>query len=124
MKRKTLRILALSTGLISPIVTFAQQNPTNTSPAGVAPSGQNSQQYWSRAGNNNSIGNNNIFGTLWNSPIYTYTDGTNRTRLNGSLVTNLNGVTSQDVSGYTQRLLCNQHPLEHAPFRRRQQHTL
>ncbi len=48
----------------------------------------------------NSGISNYIFGTFWNSPIHTYTDGTNRTRLNVSLVTNLNRVFSHDDSGY------------------------
>lgn len=57
---------------------YSQQNPTNTSPAGVGPSGQANQQFWSRAGNNNSQGANNIFGTLWNSPVYHFTNNKNR----------------------------------------------
>ena len=57
---------------------LAQQNPTNTSPGGAGPSGQNNQQYWSRAGNNSNGGFNNIFGTLWNSPIWLQTNGLNR----------------------------------------------
>lgn len=65
--------------------TSAQQAPTNTAPAGAGPSGQNSQQFWSRAGNSNFPGTNtnNIFGSLWNSPIYTVTNGVNRTVLMG-----------------------------------------
>jgi hypothetical protein len=41
---------------------------------------------WYRGGNNNTgpAGNANIFGTLWNSPIYTQTAGTNRTKLSGN----------------------------------------
>ncbi len=76
----------------------AQQNVTNTSPAGAGPSGQNNQQYWSRAGNNQSQGSNNIFGTLWNSPIYTQTFGVNRTKLNGAFTSN---GTQYDIDGYT-----------------------
>jgi hypothetical protein len=65
-------------------VFFGQQNPTNTSPGGLIPSGQTSNQFWSRAGNNAQLGNNNIFGTLWNSPIYTQTNGRNHMKLNGN----------------------------------------
>jgi hypothetical protein len=65
-------------------VFFSQQNPTNTSPGGAIPSGQTSNQYWSRAGNTATFGTNNIFGTLWDSPIYTQTDGALRMKLNGT----------------------------------------
>lgn len=86
--------------ILSGVSAFAQQAPTNTAPAGAGPSGQNSAQYWSRAGNNNfPVGNtNNIFGTLWNSPIYTQTFGVNRTKLNGSFTTSAN---QYDIDGYT-----------------------
>ena len=80
-KFKLLSLLLIANGV------FAQQNPTNTNPSGVA-SGGISQLYWSRAGNNNINGYNNIFGTLWNSPIYTVTDSTQRMVLMGSNPTN------------------------------------
>jgi hypothetical protein len=67
-------------------VFFSQQNPTNTSPGGAIPSGQTSNQYWSRAGNTATFGTNNIFGTLWDSPIYTQTNGRNHMKLNGSVI--------------------------------------
>ncbi|MDF1676303.1 MAG: tail fiber domain-containing protein [Vicingaceae bacterium] len=57
---------------------------------------------WRRGGNNPITGNPpnaNIFGTMYNSPIYTYTDGVNRARLNGTLTAPLNGV-NQNVSGF------------------------
>ncbi len=58
----------------------AQQDPTITAPAGAALNGSNSSEYWSRAGNTNAPGANinNIFGTLWDSPIYVRTNGLNR----------------------------------------------
>ena len=42
---------------------------------------------WYRGGNFNvgPAGNNNIFGTMWNSPIYTQTAGQNRMKLNGNI---------------------------------------
>jgi hypothetical protein len=49
----------------------AQQVPTNTQPGTSAVS---SLEYWSRVGNSGY--GNNLFGTLWNSPIYTITGGT------------------------------------------------
>ena len=49
--------------------------------------GTNSIEYWSRSGNNQNGSNSNIFGTKWNSPIYTITGGISpaevRTKLNG-----------------------------------------
>ena len=47
---------------------FGQVQPTISSPPN---GGQTSGEYWSRAGNN--VSGNNIFGTKWNSPIYTVT---------------------------------------------------
>lgn len=70
--------------LLSGVCAFAQQIPTNTAPGGVGPSGQNNVQFWSRAGNAQTLGTNNIFGTLWNSPIYTQTNGLQRMVLMGS----------------------------------------
>ena len=71
------------------------QPPTGT--------GGNSKD-WHRGGNLNAPpgqgGVDNIFGTMWNSPIYTYTNGVGRTRLNGSLITTINAIPGQDVSGY------------------------
>ena len=77
MKNFKLKLSTLTLGLIS-INVSAQQLPTNTSPAGVGPSGQNNAQFWSRAGNSNAIGINNIFGTNFNSPVYHYTTGKQR----------------------------------------------
>ena len=65
-------------------LSFAQQAPTLNLPSGAVASGQNNQQFWSRAGNNNSVGSNNILGTLWNSPIYFYTNGLSRLTLMGT----------------------------------------
>ncbi len=77
----TVILTFLNVGII-----FSQQNPTNNSPAGAIQNGSNNQQFWSRAGNSNFPGNNNnnIFGTLWNSPIYTQTNGRNHMKLNGN----------------------------------------
>lgn len=66
MKNFKLKLSTLTLGLIS-INVSAQQLPTNTSPSGVVPSGQNNQQFWSRAGNSPFGGSNNIFGTNFNS---------------------------------------------------------
>lgn len=86
MKR---RILILSGFLIWTVPLLAQQAPTNNSPVGNL-SGYQNQQYWSRAGNNDANGTNNIFGTLYNSPIYTQTNSINRMKLNGSFTSSAN----------------------------------
>jgi hypothetical protein len=90
-KLKLLSLLMIVNGV------YAQQTPTNTNPSGAA-SGLSSQQYWSRAGNNNSNGTNNVFGTLWNSPIYTVTNGINRMKLNGNYTS---GTNQYAIDGFT-----------------------
>ncbi|MDY0217193.1 MAG: tail fiber domain-containing protein [Bacteroidales bacterium] len=74
----------------------AQQGPT-----GIG--SQTQSQYWSRTGNigpgSNPTGAN-IFGTAWNSPIYTITNGVVRTRLNGTLLAGINGVLNHNVTGF------------------------
>lgn len=70
---------------------YAQQAPTNFNPLPAAQSGSNDKAFWSRAGNSQISGNNNIFGTLWNSPIYTQTNSANRTKLNGDVNYTVNG---------------------------------
>jgi hypothetical protein len=74
---------------------LAQQVPTVNDPGGVIPSGQNSTQYWSRAGNQLVGGINNIFGTKWNSPIYTITNDQYRMKLNGIVNYPVNGFAGQ-----------------------------
>ncbi|NBX78768.1 MAG: hypothetical protein EBQ94_00025, partial [Flavobacteriales bacterium] len=85
--------LTLLVSLILHIVK-AQQSPTINNPGGVVPSGQNSGQYWSRAGNLPSNGINNIFGTRWNSGIYTMTNSVNRMKMNGTVSYGINGYIS------------------------------
>ncbi len=74
---------------------IAQQVPTVNSPGGVGPSGQDNAQFWSRAGNLTSNGMNNIFGTKWDSPIYTITSNQYRMKLNGSVNYPVNGFAGQ-----------------------------
>jgi hypothetical protein len=103
MKTKFLFLIA-----IIHFASNAQQVPTVNAPGGVIPSGQNDEQFWSRAGNINSpITNiNNIFGTRWNSGIYTITDNQNRMKLNGSVNYPVNGFGGQRdgylLLGYSQ----------------------
>jgi len=63
---------------------YSQQPATNNNPSLPAQNGTNDRAFWSRAGNTQNNGANNIFGTLWNSPIYTQTNGVQRTVLMGS----------------------------------------
>lgn len=86
MKKK---ICMTAIGLISLGCLFGQQSATGNDPSGAA-SGTNSQQYWSRAGNTSANGTNNIFGTKWNSPIYTITNG------NVRMITMAGGVGAND----------------------------
>ncbi len=73
--------------------------PNTTVPSGVTFSSFS----WFRGGNNagGAAGPNNIFGTAagFNSGIYTETNGINRTRLNGTQTSVINGV-AQNVDGY------------------------
>lgn len=48
---------------------------------------------WFRGGNfiGGPAGANNVFGTLWNSSIYTYTNNTFKTKLNGDYSYGVNG---------------------------------
>ncbi len=82
MKHKLLSLI----GLLQVTTIIAQ-----TTPQGVPPSNNTNDRAaaaWYRGGNN-AIGTTppgaNIFGTLWNSPIYTQTAGITRTRLSGNL---------------------------------------
>ena len=83
MKRKFITLFGFS-------LIFNQMiaQPVTNSPSGVGPSGQANRQFWSRAGNTNSDGNNNVLGTRWASDIWIMTDGVNRARFthNSALV--------------------------------------
>jgi hypothetical protein len=60
----------------------AQQAPTGTAPANNTTA--QALAAWYRGGNIQNGSSNNIFGTLWDSPIYTQTDGALRMKLNGT----------------------------------------
>jgi len=100
MKRK----IILGTMILSGTVMFAQQNSTPY----VTPFANNPSQApttanaaWYRGGNMNTgpAGNANIFGTRWNSPIYTITTGINRSKLNGNVNYPINGVLPPVATG-------------------------
>lgn len=84
--------------LISSCVVNAQTPPQGTPPA--PNTNARAAAAWYRGGNTATTPNN-IFGTAagFNSPIYTVTNGTTRTRLNGNFTTTINGV-AQNVSGF------------------------
>ena len=79
----------MSTILIGSL-TYAQQNPTGN---------PGNSRDWRRGGNLAAPpglgGTNNIFGTMWNSPIYTYTNGVPRMKLNGRNTYQVNGFNAE-----------------------------
>lgn len=74
----------------------AQVIPTT---AGVAPGQINSTSQWSRGGNSTVGGN--IFGTTYNSPIYTLTGGAGVTSLRSKLNGDFLGPNQYQINGYT-----------------------
>jgi len=105
--KKTLYITIL--GLLpffSPLTSQAQ-TPSNGNPPANNTNAQ-AGAAWYRGGNNNTAPlGNNIFGTLWNSPIYTYTANTPRSKLNGQfflpsqyVINGFGGVQGVNTSGY------------------------
>lgn len=83
--------------LVSSSVVYAQTAPQGNPPA--PNTNARAAAAWYRGGNN-LIGNgSNIFGTLWNSPIYTQTAGVNRMKLNGNFSYLINGYNTQH-NGY------------------------
>jgi hypothetical protein len=57
---------------------------------------------WYRGGNlpGGPAGNNNIFGTMWNSPIFHQTNGINRMQMNGTVSNVINGGASLSKDGF------------------------
>ncbi|NBX79316.1 MAG: hypothetical protein EBQ94_02885 [Flavobacteriales bacterium] len=84
MKRFISFILGLSVLNIK-----AQQAPTGNVPANNSTA--QSASAWYRGGNNFVGNGNNIFGTRWNSGIYTMTNGQYRMKLNGTVNYAVNG---------------------------------
>lgn len=71
---------------------FDQQDPTGTPHPNI------NYNDWFRGGNSGNILSPNIFGTMWNSPIYTQTNGVNRMKLNGAFTSN---ATQYNIDGYS-----------------------
>lgn len=97
MKKITILIGSL---LIGSLI-YGQQAPTGPTIPNSTNVPNKAGHAWFRGGNQfgGQGGGKNIFGTMWNSPIYTYSNGVNRARLNGTLTTPLSGV-NQNVSGF------------------------
>ncbi len=79
------------------------QTPTGSAPPNTAPVPILAQSAWYRGGNNlgGTAGSNNIFGTMWNSPVYHFTSGVQRMVLNGNLtVPTTAAVGTQNTSGF------------------------
>lgn len=95
------KIINLITVTLLAVNASAQQPPTGVGTGVIPATPFNMTKAWFRGGNNaaGAGATDNIFGTMWNSPIYTKTAGFTRTRLNGDFTANINGV-AQNVSGY------------------------
>lgn len=103
MKTKQLFIIS---ALLYSINAISQQTPTPSPPADPAvplplPLPQQGTVAWYRGGNTPSTAgaNKNIFGTLWNSPIYTVTNGALRMKLNATF--NIAGAPQYTINGFT-----------------------
>jgi hypothetical protein len=88
-------------GLIALGFNSMAQTPTGTPHGIFAPNVANSTVPWLRGGNLPAGGGaaDNVFGTAFNSPIYTITNGLQRTKLNATQNAVIAGV-NQNVSGY------------------------
>lgn len=103
MKKRFLLIASLLA--LSNEALIAHKNPTpyttpfaNTPAKAVA----TANAAWYRGGNNNTgpAGNANIFGTKWNSPIYTQTFGITRMKLNGNIAYGINFYPATNRNGF------------------------
>jgi hypothetical protein len=81
----------LTLGVFCSFIATSQQAPTPNPPSDPTtnlPNPQKGAYAWYRGGNSNafnSAGTSNIFGTLWNSPIYTVTNGITRMTILGNV---------------------------------------
>jgi len=69
---KNFKKMAIALGVIAPVMAFSQTAPQGNPPA--SNTNARAAAAWYRGGNN-PTSPDNIFGTMWNSPIYTYTNG-------------------------------------------------
>jgi hypothetical protein len=89
------RIKVIVTSLFACSVLYGQQSPTGNPPSPPTVN-NNANSAWYRGGNNpigtSPLATNNIFGTRWNSPIYTITGNVTRMKLNGTINYPVGGV--------------------------------
>ncbi len=88
---KYLKVVLLGLGLSSTVVLHAQ--PVINNPANANVAGANSLQYWSRQGNTNANGTNNVFGTQtnYNAQVWSMTNGFYRMMMNNGAGGNADG---------------------------------
>ena len=86
---------------------IAQQNPTGVAPPAFTPNNLPAvhdavERAWYRGGNfsGGTAGANNIFGTMWNSPIYTQTNAKTRMVINGDRTVGINAYLGQVTDGF------------------------
>lgn len=96
MKTPLHKFSLLGVFLLTSYIAYSQSPPTGSPPA--SSTAAQAGAAWYRGGNALSNGNN-IFGTMWNSPIYTVTNGVNRTKLNGAISYTINSFTGQQKNG-------------------------
>ncbi len=94
--------LNLTTTAIALNLVAMAQIPIGNPPApNTVPNNANSA--WYKGGNNlggSTPAGANIFGTMWNSPIYTHTNGKNRMIVNGDKTTTINSYPGQVTDGF------------------------
>ena len=82
MKSSKRKLKFLTAFGITSLMTYSQTPtgvPPTPYPASNAVQTQNlANNAWYKGGNTNALNSNNIFGTMWPSPIYTHTNGKNR----------------------------------------------
>ena len=96
-----MKLKLTTTALALNLFANAQTPPTGIPPFPVTvPNNANSA--WYRGGNNPSgtAGSNNIFGTMFNSPVYHFTSGKNRMIVNGDKTTTINSYPGQVTDGF------------------------
>jgi len=100
---KNFKKMAIALGVIAPVMAFSQTAPQGNPPANNT--NARAAAAWYRGGNTPTTPNN-IFGTMWNSPIYTYTNGQPASKLNGTINYAINGFAGNRDGfmflGYTQ----------------------
>jgi hypothetical protein len=101
MKKLTILTLFMSSMIYAQTPTGSAP-PSSVFPPNLPNVKDQSERAWYRGGNlaGGAAGGNNIFGTAagFNSPIYTITNGLQRTKLNGTQNAVIAGV-NQNVSG-------------------------